>query len=188
VPLTLHRTGLVEVQITKPGVNRAFVFDLELGVGQAQSVIDADSGMLVNLVQVDEWLFVLSNLLQTQSFGSVREFVEVSLGFLREQVTATAAAFDLKDVFVSRVLFHEKRGLFFGWDQFYFFGQSEYAETKEGVHHLKSFFRWNESEESPAFLNLTKLPVDEVVFKEHPALYKVEIEHLVSRVKRVYKK
>lgn len=201
--LTLHRTHSLNLALKKPGSIRAFAFDVELGLGKrrasiaesltesnAESVaepnpVDPESGMLLNLVRVDELLEDLAKELGRATFASTMKVLEHSIGFLNQEL--------LRDdgVVLTRIVFKEKRGEFFAWDGEYFCGRSQILEFGQAIFYVEATYRAPERKSTitALFEDVPMLHVKEfatsseaaleTLLKEAASIYFASSEHLV---------
>jgi hypothetical protein len=137
--MTLHRTCPLEIflnSFAKPGTVRAFAFDVELAVGSEAAEVDADSGMLVNLVQVDAYLARVQGYWQKRPAASLQEV-------LQETRQLLVAETGRDGVPLQRLCFYEKRGWHFGWENGLFCGHREWHETTTGVYSVETVSVWS---------------------------------------------
>jgi hypothetical protein len=138
--MTLHRTCPLEIFLNpfaKPGTVRAFAFDLELAVGGDAAEVDADSGMLVNLVQVDAYLA------RVQGYWQKRPAAASLQEVLQETRQLLVAETGRDGVPLQRLCFYEKRGWHFGWENGLFCGHREWRETSTGVYSVETVSVWS---------------------------------------------
>jgi hypothetical protein len=89
VKIIFHRSKNIEVKIQKPDTVRAFAFDVQAGFGRAtEPQVDPDSGMLINLVIVDEMLAALETEWGARVWTSQTDLFQFSEAFLKAEALA----------------------------------------------------------------------------------------------------
>lgn len=182
--LSFHRSHKMSVKIQRPDAVRAFVFDVEVGIGKKEPSIDPLSGMLLNLLKVDAILRDLQKLWQSRQWGSLADLLAESQSFLQSR-------FQVEDVILREVFLREQRPLWLGWR----LGQSLMGgavlrEAQESLYQLQweSFFEeslW----ETQALQVDTKGPLSaEDILKKNPNLLAVEWQNLASSEKWSFRK
>lgn len=201
--MTLHRTCPLEIflnSFAKPGTVRAFAFDVELAVGSDAAEVDADSGMLVNLVQVDAYLA------RVQGYWQKRPAAASLQEVLQETRQLLVAETGRDGVPLQRLCFYEKRGWHFGWENGLFCGHREWHETTTGVYSVETVSVWSGVDEEASqltdaeasqFANAeasaqsigarkTDAPIGAKalaleVLAQNPSLLRVRVQHATSR-------
>jgi hypothetical protein len=193
--LTLHRTAPLALTLTKPGETRAFAFAVELGLGKGAgrvADVDPESGMLVNLMQMDEILKELAMHWRTAKADSMLSLVDQSLAFVKTSLKKWSVETDSKSkhvvpsprgLFLQRLCFYERRGEFFGWQNGFFCGRRDYRETAAGVQLLEAQFLGAESVPSLFLGSETDLANGEV-FRNNLSLMSLRIEECGSGQQR----
>ena len=175
--LTFNRSHTVEVKITKPGANRAFVFDLEVAIAKpSEPPVDPMSGMLLNLVDADAMLAELHNTFP--SADSFQSLLEKSRDFISAKLKA-------KGCVLNEICFREKRGFSFGWKAgALFMAHNEVREWAGGVYRFESERAFEESLVENQQLNLAATVVE--IFALNPLVQSLVIENLGSGEKSLY--
>lgn len=182
--LLFHRSQKMAVKIQKPGDNRAFVFDVQIGISKNEPGVDPLSGMLLNLVKVDEALQSLKSVWEQQAWSSVTELLSQSQVFLKGH-------FLKEGVSLHEVIFSESRRSWVGWRAGQnLMGQEEIREVEGEVYRLRWTSFLNESEWQQQKLSLTSLPPakEQNLFADHPQLLDLEFEQLSSGEKWSFRK
>jgi hypothetical protein len=185
--MTLHRTCPLEIFLkapsSKPGHDRAFAFELELALGGESSDVDPESGMLINLVQVDAILAKVKQLwLQRSTLISLQEVLMESMQLVLAESTSKIS--------LQRLCFYEKRGWYFGWEHGLFRGQRTLLETVAGIFSIDTTSVWSgldaELEQVSQLITGTVerwsgKELAQKVLELNPSLLSVRVEHCVSR-------
>jgi len=123
VKIIFHRSKNIEVKIQKPETLRAFAFEVQAGFGRAtEPQVDPDSGMLINLVIVDEMLVALAGEWALHQWTSLTELLTASEKFLSERASS-------QGVVLEELCLKEIRGFWLGSKKgSYYMGQEEILE------------------------------------------------------------
>lgn len=173
-----HRACLLKVSLQKPEGPRAFVFEVQVGLGKATPVVvDPLSGMLVSLLRVDEILNKLGSLWAGRSWNSLPELLQSSWDFI--QAWAQHEKVTLEDLVLA-----EKRGFWLrheGGGRL-LLGREIFRELGGELYRLRLEGFWAETQ-----LETQDLQVDhaedlssEIIFQKNPALAALEVEKLGS--------
>lgn len=175
--LTFNRSHTVEVKIQKPGISRAFVFDLEVAIAKpSEPQVDPMSGMLLNLVDADAVLTELHN-----TFSSVDSFQSL----LEKSRDFVSAKLNVKGCALNEICFREKRGFSFGWKAgALFMGHVETREWAGGLYRFESERAFDEGIVESQKLALA--PTAAEIFKANPQLRSLITENLGTGEKYLF--
>lgn len=166
---SLFRAKTFSVKLTKPGTSRAFVFDVEVGVGRGSGEIDPLSGMLVNLTEVDTLLAALADFWRQgppPSWYSLENLLTTSRDFMENALQA-------RGCFLQELCLREKRGFWLGSRRGALFMGREVIREYEGE---LCHFRW-ERPLQEAELETHDLVWVRDLFVTNPDLNWLEIEN-----------
>lgn len=182
--ILFHRSSTIEVKVQKPDTTRAFVFDVQVGFSKDEPQVDPLSGMLINLVKVDQMLRDLAKLWSQRKWSSCKELLEKSKEFFE-------ACAKIEGVFLEELCLMEKRGFWLKWhSDRLLMGQEVLREINETVYrlHFESAFKDSTLEQqSLQFENAEEL-LSQRIFYKNQELESLEVENLVSREKWILHK
>lgn len=199
--LSLHRSQKMAVNITKPGFEtRAFVFDVALGLRLGRDTakddllldlqVDPLSGMLVNLVQVDQILQELAQLWDSKIWSSLAVLLMESQKFLEARVARESAFVPVTGkLAVEELCLHEKRGFWLksqpGKPGNLLSGREEIRELDSKLFRIRSQYSFNENHWEQQNLKVSSVEdlFSEQVFLTNPGLDSIEIEDLATSEK-----
>lgn len=182
--LSLHRSQTIQVLIQKPAQTRAFVFDVQIGLGKPTPAVDPQSGMLLNLVRIDPMLAELGEMWLGQSWMSLIDLLQKSQQYL-------AARARNEGVLLQEVCLREKRGFWLKWtEQSLLMGRESVLELEGALYKLswESSIREEDLENSKLSLNSAQDLFTETVFQKNPQLQSLEVENLATREKWSFRK
>jgi hypothetical protein len=139
--------------------------------------VEPATGMLVNLVEVDEILGQLKFQLENREWSSLQSLLNESKKLLEPL---------LKDenALLTELLFKEKRGFFIKWHQENLMGHEEVLEIENNLYRVTGEEPLREEEVTRKFnISSKKNLFSEEIFKSNPTVKKFEIEHLASHQK-----
>ena len=168
-----HRSRTMNLTLTKPGETRAFVFDASIGVQAPAGDVDPDTGMLVDLLQVDGWLGDLAELWGARRWDSLQAVLAESIQMLKNMVR-------LDRVILSELILVEKRGIMIGWREVdgFLMGKNARFEWKNELYQMSVRELFQEARLFEKISDLHKsLVEDEGNFNLFPDLLRVEIEN-----------
>ncbi len=174
--LSLHRSHKITLDIARPeDETRAFVFDVSLGLGKDPSQVDPLSGMLFNLIQLDQILLELTNILNSKTWSTISAMFLASQEFIETRGTALGA--------VAELCFYEKRGFWFKSQLGKFLsGREEVCELDSKLFRIRYQFPFDENHwEQQVFKvkNVNDLFSDKV-FQDNPGLETIDVENLAT--------
>jgi hypothetical protein len=183
------------VNITRPGFDaRAFVFDVALGLRLSADLplelqVDPLSGMLINLVQMDELLQELEQMWGAKSWNSLSVLLEESRKFLVGRVPQEPGAHPLT---LYEIALTEKRGFWLKWQVQnagrFFQGYEEIRELDTKLFRFRSEYLLHEDGWEQQRLKYLKVIstndlFSEKIFQDNPGLHSLEIENLTTSKK-----
>lgn len=174
--MILIRSKTLEIKIQKPETTRAFVFDVEVGVGRNGPAVDPMSGMLLNLVDLDAVMSELQKFWQAQPWSSLQTLLEKSQDFL-------SALFAKQGCFLQAVCLREKRGFWLSWSPSsqVLMGREAVQELSGRVFRLRWQKAFKECEVESLSLSVSSNDTHqgwEHFFESHTELQSLEIEDL----------
>jgi len=173
--LSFHRSRKMAIRIGKPGQVRAFVFDVALGVTKAsEPQVDPESGMLLNLVKVDEILAKLESFTGSCEWSSFAELLNETRKHAETLLQKETAS-------LSEISFNEKRGFFVKWHQVHLMGYEEILELDQELFKVRCESNFSEEDvcQQLAIVKSSELFSDEL-FEKNLALQSLEVEALAS--------
>lgn len=187
--LSFHRSQAIQVKIQKPDsrnlpATRAFVFDVQIGLGRNGVAVDPKSGMLLNLVKVDPMLSGLTQMWASDSWHSLGELLQKSQQYLSGEAKK-------EGVFLTELRLREKRGFWLTWTEQGLLMGREVLKELDGMLFKISWDRpfFEETIEEQEFsVSSSQALLSEAVFQKNPQIETLEVENLASREKWVFRK
>lgn len=174
--LSFHRSQKMSVKIQKPGDVRAFVFEVQIGIGKNESAVDPFSGMLLNLVKVDEILQGLKSLWDGRAWGSLSDLLAESQSFLQ-------TCFQKENVLLREVILNESRHRWVGWRWGQsLMGQEEVREIEGEIYRLRWNLLFDESnwQQQSFSVNAVSSLKNQSLLLGNSQILEYEFEHLAS--------
>lgn len=174
------------VQVQKPDSSRAFVFDVQVGFTKGNSLVDPLSGMLINLVWVDQILAELALVWSQGSWKCLGDLLKASRKFLESKAQN-------EGVLLAELTLREKRGFWVASKAGAFFMGREVLRELEGqLYRLRMESAFKESsdefldessdesglEEQDLLLEKAEDLQSGTIFVKNPSLQSLDIENL----------